>query len=232
MESVANFPYKIVDLSHPLSSDMPVWPNDPETLRKPHATISEDGYFLNSWTFGEHTGTHIGYPAHFVDGGEGNFVKDAEDLLYRVWVINNQKTRKNISLEDIGLMEKRVGKIPENSLLIMNSGWSKLWPNSNAVFEKDEFGFFKYPGFLPETTEWLIRNRGIAGLGTDTPGVDPGNDFEYSTGNILANAGKIHIENMNNLDLMPLNGAWVLIGALNLENASGSPARIFGLIGK
>ncbi len=62
--------YKVVDLTHVITPDMPVWPGDPKPTIKPMATVEKDGYFLSEFSIGEHSGTHFGAPAHFIEGGK------------------------------------------------------------------------------------------------------------------------------------------------------------------
>ncbi len=60
----------IVDLSVPLSEDTPVYPDDPRVSIRLWAVIDRDGYYMNVLKMGEHSGTHVDAPAHFVPGGK------------------------------------------------------------------------------------------------------------------------------------------------------------------
>jgi len=60
----------IVDLSLPLGEGTPVYPGDPGVKVKPWASIERDGYYMNVLRLGEHSGTHVDAPAHFVPGGK------------------------------------------------------------------------------------------------------------------------------------------------------------------
>ncbi|ASJ14709.1 cyclase family protein [Thermococcus radiotolerans] len=60
----------IVDLSVPLSEDTPVYPDDPGVNIRLWAVIDRDGYYMNVLKMGEHSGTHVDAPAHFVPGGK------------------------------------------------------------------------------------------------------------------------------------------------------------------
>ena len=59
----------IVDLSHPLSAQMPLWPGDPPPEFAPWATIARDGYYLRRFSLSEHAGTHLTAPASFYPDG-------------------------------------------------------------------------------------------------------------------------------------------------------------------
>ncbi|NJF24905.1 cyclase family protein [Thermococcus sp. Bubb.Bath] len=60
----------LVDLSVPLSEETPIYPDDPPVSIKPWAFIGRDGYYMNVLKMGEHTGTHVDAPAHFIPGGK------------------------------------------------------------------------------------------------------------------------------------------------------------------
>ncbi|AEK73830.1 Cyclase, putative [Thermococcus sp. 4557] len=60
----------IIDLSLPISENTPVYPDDPPVSLKLWAVIDRDGYYMNVLKMGEHTGTHVDAPAHFVPRGK------------------------------------------------------------------------------------------------------------------------------------------------------------------
>ena len=37
--------------------------------RRTLVTVEDNGFYLQEWTFGEHSGTHIDAPGHFIAGG-------------------------------------------------------------------------------------------------------------------------------------------------------------------
>ena len=59
---------RVVFLSHVIDAATPVFPGDPPVEIRPAAVIQQDGYYLQSLTFGEQAGTHWAAPAHFHAG--------------------------------------------------------------------------------------------------------------------------------------------------------------------
>src|SRR4028119_151353 len=59
----------IVDLSHPLDDDTPVYPGDPVARFTPAATVAADGYNVLHVRMGSQTGTHVDAPYHFLEDG-------------------------------------------------------------------------------------------------------------------------------------------------------------------
>lgn len=60
---------RLVDLSHPITPEMPVWPGTPAPECLPVANIHEDGFAEQVIRFSSHTGTHLDAPSHMIEGG-------------------------------------------------------------------------------------------------------------------------------------------------------------------
>jgi hypothetical protein len=59
---------RVVELSQPISTKIPLWPGDPKVVFKTVATMKKDGYFLRSFTIGEHSATHMNAANSFIEG--------------------------------------------------------------------------------------------------------------------------------------------------------------------
>ncbi len=59
----------LIDLSHPLTTGMPVYPGDPEVTFAPALTVAADGVAVERLDLGSHSGTHLDAPAHSIPGG-------------------------------------------------------------------------------------------------------------------------------------------------------------------
>ena len=60
---------RVIDLSHNLYEEMPVYSGTPQPLFQPATTFERDG-FRETWLqLGSHTGTHVDAPAHMILGG-------------------------------------------------------------------------------------------------------------------------------------------------------------------
>ena len=60
---------RIIDLSHDIFHQMPVFPADPAVGVLKHHDY-QNGYFVSQVIFGTHTGTHIDVPIHKLKGGK------------------------------------------------------------------------------------------------------------------------------------------------------------------
>ena len=75
---------------------------------------------------------------------------------------------------------------------------------------------------------WSIAK--VAGIGIDTLGIDPGNEEHFPVHQITLPAGMWHLEGLVALDELPPTGAWIVVGAARIEDASGAPARVIALV--
>lgn len=61
---------RIVDLTLPLYSGMPVFPGDPEVSIELVATIEKDGWNMRRMQINTHDATHVNVPIHMAVGGK------------------------------------------------------------------------------------------------------------------------------------------------------------------
>ncbi len=85
-------------------------------------------------------------------------------------------------------------------------------------------------GFGYQVARYLIFERHAAGVGTDTPGVEPGNDSAFSVNKLTLEQGRIVIEYLTNLERLPPTGATLVIGVLPLTGGTGSPAAVLAFV--
>jgi kynurenine formamidase len=226
---------EVVYLSHVNTLDMPIFPGDPPFRLRTLFTVEEDGFRLNYMSIAEHSGTHWGAPCHFNVGVPCAEDMRASDFFHPAVVIDARaQTRRDVDyalkVSDLRAFERRHGRIPRDAMVVMWTGFQSRWDDPARYVNADEKGVLHFPGFGVEATRWLIRERGIGGLGIDTLGVDPGVDEEFKTNTLLLRDHRIHLENLTGLGKMPPVGGWIVVGGVRNEGGSGSPATVFGLV--
>ena len=225
---------RVVDLSHPIRPGIPLWPGDPPVEFETVAGIEHDGYYLRRFAMGEHSGTHLSAPAAFYAGGAGPDDLPADALIAPAIVIDiSAAAARNpdyaLTIDDIAQWERRHGPIPTASLALLYAGWQQRWAEPERFINADGAGIMHTPGFGTDAARYLLEQRGAAGLGSDTPGVDPGIDAELSVSRLALAQTGIVLECLNNLDRLPPVGATVSIGRLPLAGGSGAPAGVLAL---
>ena len=229
---------RLVNLSHvndPATTN--VFPGDPAFELETIATVPEDGYFLQFVREGEHTGTHWGAPGHFNEGALLADQMDIADLfLPAVKIDVRRKVADNadygVTIDDIKAWERRHGRIPDESMVVLQTGWESRW-GTPAFPNQDEDGVLHQPGFSIPAVEWLIDTGRLGrrgGTGTDTFSPDVGLDENYTVSKLVYQRHRISLEILANLSALPAKGAYVLAGGPINKNGAGSTATIFGLI--
>lgn len=196
------------------------------------ATFEDDGYYMQKWHIIEHIGTHVDAPGHFIAGGRlGPELRPSELIVPAVVVNIADRAARDpdtvVTVDDLRAFERRHGRIPRDSAVLMDSGWAAKVGDADAYRGADADGVLHFPGFGAEATEWLLRRRGIRALGVDTLSIDPGVSEEFETHLTLLGADRYGVENLANLDRLPRRGATIVVGLIPYEQGSGGQARIF-----
>lgn len=227
---------RLVELSHRISPKIPLWPGDPHVVFKAVATWAKDGYFLRKFSIGEHSATHMNAPNSFISGNKQAITsyKPGQRVIPAVVIDIRDKTANNpdyqLTRQDVLDWEAQYGQIAPGSFVILFTGWEDKWDHPKAFINQDAHGDLHFPGFAGATTNWLLADREISGVGIDTHGVDPGLDTSYATNTQIAEAHKIAIECMANLDKLPPTGTTLVLGPLGLRGGSGSPLSVMALV--
>lgn len=227
--------WRVVDLTQPLTPIIPIWSGDPPIEIRPWAAYNQDGYFINRLTIGEHSGTHWGTPNTFIPGARSADQFTAQELMATAVVLDvreqaSQDSDYRLSLADLQTWEAAHGQVPSGSIVILFTGWQDRWSDPTAFFNADATGTDHFPGFGADTVKFLLAERQIVGLGTDTHGADPGNDETYGASSAIYQANGMILECLAGLDLLPPIGATVIVGGLPIQGGSGSPARVLALL--
>jgi kynurenine formamidase len=184
---------------------------------------------------GEHSATHINAPIAFHPGGLSIDSYLAESLTAPAVVIDVEERcignpSYALSAAEITAWEERHGTVPPNAVVLLHTGWQRKWHDSVAYLGAEPNGEPRFPGFNHDAARFLIDQRAIAGLGTDTAGLEPGWDGSFSVNKLLLEQPRIALENLTNLDLLPPTGITLVIGILRLQGGSGSPVLVIAFV--
>ena len=230
---------RLVNLSHVADpATVNAFPGDPPFALDPVATIEQDGYLLRYVRQGEHTGTHWGAPGHFNAGEPLADDLDPDDLFRPAVKIDvRAKCRADpdyaLSVDDLDEFEGAHGRIPDDSVVIMWTGWDARWADPVAWYHRDADGVVHQPGFGVEAARWLIESGRLGrrgGTGIDTFGPDRGVERAYAVSRLVYRRHRISLEVLANLAALPATGAYVLCGGQIIRGGAGSPALIYGII--
>lgn len=242
----AGFPAgKWVDLSYDFSSDTVYWVTAEPFKR---TTVAEGqtpgGYYYSAYNFSaaEHGGTHIDAPVHFADGKKTVDQLGLEQLIAPAVKIDvSAKALANrdylVSTGDLQAWEAANGQIPDGSIVLLQTGYGKYWPDKKNYLGTDKTGpdavkDLHFPGLDPAAADWLVKNRKINAIGLDTASIDNGQSTKYESHVTLMTNNIPAFENVANIDQVPVKGAYVMALPMKIKGGSGAPLRIVALVPK
>ncbi|MEN8145906.1 MAG: cyclase family protein [Gemmatimonadota bacterium] len=232
---------RIVDLTHVFDEQTVYWPTARSFELEVVASGQTDAgfwYAANNISLAEHGGTHVDAPVHFAEGKRTVDEIPVEQLIGPAVVIDVRTQAASdpdyrLSTEDIEEWESDNGRIPDGAIVLMLSGWGERWPDKQAYLGTNAPGDvdnLHFPGYSAEAAEFLRSERSVDAVGVDTPSIDHGQSTDFTVHRILSAANIPGLENVANLDRLPLSGATVVALPMKIGDGSGAPARIIAFV--
>jgi kynurenine formamidase len=164
-----------------------------------------------------HTGTHLDAPYHFAKKGAKIHQIPVTRLIGNALLIKIKKAKDQaITKKDLLEFERKNGKIQNFSSIIFFTDWQK---NLNK-----KYYFTNNPGLSKSATDYLVSKK-INLIGIDSPSIDLGSDKSFTAHKILAKNNILIVENLSNLEKIPILKFNFIILPLKLKDATGSPVR-------
>lgn len=206
----------IIDLTHLITPDMPVYPGTEGPRFMPANTYERDGFKETLLSFYTHTGTHMDPPAHLFAGRTTLDQFPVDQFCGRALVIDcaDLPDGSKVPLDRI----TRYGALAEEAeFLLFRFGWDRLWGTPEY--------FGDYPTLSDAAVEWIIARK-KKGIGLDVIGIDPIADVNLTIHKKLFEHNEIVvIENLCHLDQIGEGLCWFFALPLKHADADGSPVR-------
>ncbi|NTW52252.1 MAG: cyclase family protein [Chlorobiaceae bacterium] len=210
---------RIVDLSHVITSDMPVWPGTSPPEFSEICTIARDGFAEQSISISSHTGTHIDAPAHIIDGGASIDTLDIGRFFGKALLVDlYSQPGGSIPVE---ALRPFAPLIEQSDFLLLHTGWSRFW--GQGGYDRD------YPVLSAGAASW-IAGFSLKGVGIDAPSFDLSGSDDYPVHRCLLAEGILLIENLTNLDRLNEDLFFLSVLPLGIVGAEASPVRAVALL--
>jgi kynurenine formamidase len=239
---------EVVDLTAPLSSETPILKLPAPFADTVPFSLEEisryddrgPAWYWNNIHTGEHTGTHLDAPVHWVTAKDGDDVSRIrpQRLIAPAAVIDvSDRVAGNpdylLTIDDLKRWEAEHGPLPAGGWLLLRTGWDARSGDQDAFLNADETGPHT-PGISVEAARWLAEEAPVIGVGVETVGTDAGAahsfDPPFPCHSFVLGAGKYGLTQLQNLALLPPSGAVVIAAPLPIVGGSGSPARVLALV--
>lgn len=228
---------QILDLTHVLNERNAYWPGPgykPFKLTT-IATIEKDGVLSKAFSMPEHLGTHIDAPSHF-ETGQPDLSMITPDQFFAPGVVIDIAPRAEVdadttlTLADIQQWESKHGRIPDEAVVLLHTGWGRFWNNYSRYKNQDATGRLHFPSYSGEAAKFLIHDRKAKGLGIDNLSIDRGISKDFAVHHIVNRAGRYGLENVAHLEKLPPRGFFLIVAPICIEAGSGGPTRILAVL--
>jgi len=215
------------DLSHPIETDMPIYPGDPDVSVGAHATHSDEGVRVSSVAMGSHTGTHIDAPSHTEARGRDLDTFDVGTFEFETCVVDLDKnSREPITTDDLGEAIKapaaeHSGSTADADCLLLHTGWDAHWGAEK---------YFDHPYLTEAAAAWCADREyhvGIDALNVDPTPTEKATADEpsgFGAHHALLGADRLIVENLRGLDEVPKRFTLYAF-PLAIAAADGAPVR-------
>lgn len=202
---------KIYDISVDIQTGMPTYPGDAKFKSLKLKSVDQDGYEIHRLTLGNHTGTHVDAPAHFIQDGATVTELPLDILNGRTRVVEIHDKEK------VSLKELQNVKLDNDFRILIKTRNSSLW-KSKKRFQK------KYVYLTLDAAKYLADND-IKLIGFDYLSLEKFGDSEHPVHRYLLGNQVIILEGLN-LSNIEEGDYEMFCLPLKLAGLDGAPARV------
>lgn len=231
---------RYIDLTHTLTPFQPVWKGFGPSSFKPTVnpltgqpyTFASDGFEATQYTLStDQFGTQLDPPAHWAPEYPAIDELPATFAVRPLVVISivpqvKKKGDYHLQVSDITAWEKEHGRIPEGSVVMVRSDWSKKW-TTDPVKAKALAADPVFPGVGLAAIKFLHQKRHILFHGHEPLDTDTTPTLEGEAW--LMHNGYTQAEGVNNLSAVPETGCLVNIGYPKFGGGVGGYARYIAI---
>jgi kynurenine formamidase len=234
---------EIVDLTHTFDESTIFWPtSDTFRLEKVADGVTPAGFYYaaNNLFTAEHGGTHLDSPVHFAQGHQTVDRIPLNRLVGPAAIVDVTQQAANdpdyqISIADVERAEQQDGRIPQDAIVLLRTGFSTRWPDAARYLGTADRGEaaiarLHFPGLHPDAARWLVANRRISAIGIDTASIDYGQSTQYESHRTLFERDIPAFENLTALERLPPRGAVVVALPMKIGGGSGAPLRAIAFL--
>jgi kynurenine formamidase len=227
---------RYIDLTHAVTPHSPVWKGFGPSLFKPALnpdtgkpySYAADGFEATAYELStDQLGTQLDPPAHWdprypaIDELPATYAVRPLVVISIVRQVSSDPTYA-LSVADIHAFERRHGRIPAGSVVMVRSDWSRRWSDDPAK-AKALAADPRFPGVSLDALKFLHLRRHILFHGHEPLDTDTTPTLEGEAW--LMHHGYAQAEGVANLGGVPATGCLVSIGFAKLRGGLGGYAR-------
>ena len=206
----------IIDLTHTITPEMPVYPGSVSPSLTPSNTMNRDGFRETLLTLPSHSGTHMDAPFHMLHQGSSLEVLPASQFCGRAVVldVSHLPPQSRITVD---CLRSQDGHLLGTDYVLLYTGWEKKW--GTEAYYDDTF-----PVLDEEAAKYLV-SCGLKGMGTDALSVDPLATKDFPVHRTLLGGGLVIVECLCLKKIVGRKDIMFFALPLKFEHADGAPVR-------
>ncbi len=212
---------KIIDLTHTIRPDMPVYPGTAQPMLTPVASYEKDGYLETQLNLFSHTGTHMDAPAHLFAKRTSLDEFPVTQFVGTALVVDCTSLPEGslITLDHLAPVRE---KADAAEFLLFSTGWDAYW-GTDRYYEG-------YPHITPEVAKYLADHH-KKGIGVDVMSVDPvfGSGIPIHK-QLLQEHEIVILENLTHLDLVGNELFTLYALPMKFQSSDGAPIRAVAVL--
>jgi len=223
--------HRVVDLTRLLEIGIPTYPTHPKYFQMRWCSMGDPAE-MNQLLLGEHTGTHLDAPSHFVP--EGPKRKHIHELALDAFMGRClkmkfgpfSKTNETVTVSNIRSWETANATVEAGDVVLIDFQWEQYWKTG-----PEGFGFLdSWPGLSADAAQYLTGKK-VKLVGTDCISLDPGDGGggKLAAHYTLLPEGVLILENVSNLAELPIVSFFMAM-PLKIEHGTGSPVRALAFV--
>jgi kynurenine formamidase len=207
---------KLIDLTHTISEDMPVYPGTESPSLRTTNTYEKDGFKETLLNMYSHTGTHMDAPSHIFGHKSTLDAQHISQFTGVALVVDCRHLNEGDTIE-MSCIDSVRSMADQAEFILFNTGWDKHWGTPQY--------FGDYPCISHEVAHYLIES-GKKGIGLDTIGLDPISDPNLTLHRkVLSGDDFVIIENLTHLDQVGFQLFELYALPMKYKNSDGAPIR-------
>jgi len=211
---------KVIDLTHTITEDMPVYPSSEAPKLQETSTYEKDGFKETRMTMSSHTGTHMDSPGHLFAHRTTLDAMPIDQFTGMALVVDCSDLHEGQKIT-IDYINKNREKAEKAEFILFRLGWDQYW-GTDAYFGD-------YPVIDDEVIRFLLDTK-KKGVGLDVMGIDPIADENLTIHKkLFINNEIVVIENLKNLQFLGNDLFLFCVLPLKYRNSDGSPIRAIAI---
>lgn len=206
----------LIDLTHTITPDMPVYPGSPAPVFSPSGTLTRTGYRETLLSMVSHTGTHMDAPSHLLQDGQSLDILPLSQFCGRAVVVDVSAFTPGETIT-ADFLRARNGELRSADFVLFYTGWETRW-GSQDYFED------AFPVPDTEAAKYLV-SCGLKGVGTDAFSVDRLENASCPAHRVLLSGGLVILESLQLKKTVERKRFTLWALPLKFISADGAPVR-------